>query len=135
LASCTVDATDAFDGSDLKPNVEEGDASYRQTGDGFVVLQEWKFTGEPQTSSARPVLITATFELTYEAESELTDEIFAVFRRFNLPVNVWPFFREFVHTVLARVNWPVFLLPALKIGTRSTKPPRRTRQRPAKSPT
>jgi hypothetical protein len=45
----------------------------------------------------------------------MVDSLFEIFRSYNLPVNVWPFFREFVHTVLARTNWPVFVLPALKI--------------------
>lgn len=128
LAKSSIDASTPFDGSVLSPEVEEMAASYQLVSDGFVVLQELRFTGRPTGSTSDSVSISATFELAFRSEIEISDALFSVFRRFNLPVNVWPFFREFVHTVLARVNWPVFLLPALKIGNRGAKPPRRRRK-------
>lgn len=127
LARCSVEALGQYDDSALTPEVEEVHSAYESVEGGFVVYHELMFSGKSATQGLDPVVIQATFELIFESESQISDDIFAVFKRVNLPVNIWPFFREFVHTVLARVNWPVFLLPALKIGNFGAKAQRRRR--------
>lgn len=32
----------------------------------------------------------------------------------SLPVNSWPFIRQFVHDMMQRMNWPPLMLPLLK---------------------
>ncbi len=61
--------------------------------------------------------ITATFAVRFRSEQVMTAELFEPFKEVNLPVNTWPFFREFVHTTLGRFGWVPFTLPAFKVGT------------------
>ncbi|MBL0171693.1 MAG: hypothetical protein IPP90_13395 [Gemmatimonadaceae bacterium] len=46
----------------------------------------------------------------------MTDAIFAEFERVNLPLNTWPYFREFLQSTLVRAGWPPFVLPAFKVA-------------------
>jgi hypothetical protein len=46
---------------------------------------------------------------------------FEVFREINLPINMWPFAREYIHNSMARMDWPPFTLPLRKVGPRGPK--------------
>jgi hypothetical protein len=83
--------------------------------------------------------IDATFALDFDSQAPMTGPIFELFSEINLPVNSWPYLREYVSTAVARMGWLPVTLPAIKRGTRlpatSNEPPkparkRRTRNRP-----
>ncbi len=83
--------------------------------------------GEPRAE------INVTFGLQFDSQLPLTDQIFSVFEEINLPVNTWPYLREFVANTLGRMNWQPFSLPALKRGTESVRRPAKARSaRPAR---
>ena len=125
LARCEVNATKKYTGEVLEPEVEERSASYEVISTGFMVTNELGFNGRHSERGDVLVSIRATFQIEYESIAPVSPELFEIFQRHNLPVNVWPFFREFVHTVLGRVAWPVFVLPALKVM--ASERPRRER--------
>lgn len=60
--------------------------------------------------------LKVTFGLHFSSGQPMTDGLFRVFKAVNLPVNTWPFLREFVSTTLGRMGWEPFTLPALKVG-------------------
>lgn len=70
--------------------------------------------GEGDETAAR---IEAEFGVEFLSAEPMTDALFAVFSRVNLPVNTWPYLREFVATTMGRFGWAPFTLPALKRGT------------------
>jgi hypothetical protein len=53
---------------------------------------------------------------------------FEVFKEINLPINMWPFAREYIHNAMARMDWPPFTLPLRKVG-----PPKRKQSRAKQS--
>ncbi len=61
--------------------------------------------------------IEAEFGVEFVSPEPMTDAIFTVFARANLPVNTWPYLREFVASTMGRFGWQPFTLPALKRGT------------------
>jgi hypothetical protein len=83
--------------------------------------------------------LSITFGLNFSSGQPMTQAIFEVFKHVNLPVNTWPFLREFVSASLGRMGWEPFTLPALKVGAanaanaekpeRATAPKRRQRTR------
>lgn len=73
--------------------------------------------------------LEVTFGLDFASEMPLTEDLFAVFGEINLPVNTWPYLREFVSTTMGRMGWRPFTLPALKRGTHPTYPPAATKPR------
>lgn len=76
------------------------------------------------------------FGLDFSSSEPMSDRIFAVFREANLPVNTWPYLREFVGTMAARMGWLAITLPTLKRGVdggdESPTGPRARSPRPAR---
>jgi len=115
LSKLEVDAPHAYvPGRQLAPHTDITSAEYVRTENGFVVLYDLKFEGRFEGEAEPVVRITARFEVNYSTGRAVTDEIFEVFRNTSLPLNIWPYFRELVHTALARVGWPVLVLPVHK---------------------
>lgn len=61
--------------------------------------------------------LDVTYGLDFSSSDPMTDDIFAIFREVNLPVNTWPYLREFVSTTMGRMSWAPFTLPAFKTST------------------
>lgn len=62
--------------------------------------------------------IDVTFAVDFASPAPMTEDLFDLFGFVNLPLNTWPFLREFVHTSFGRMDWVPFALPAVKRGTR-----------------
>ncbi len=64
--------------------------------------------------------VEVTLGLDFESKEPMSDALFEVFKVVNLPLNTWPFVREYLSTTMGRMNWMPFTLPALKRGTGET---------------
>jgi hypothetical protein len=108
------------------------DPAYDNAEDGFSVRFPYEVRfDEGAVNHAR---IRLELGLRFSSRQSMTDHIFSVFKDVNLPVNTWPFLREFVSTTLGRMGWQPFTLPALKQGvpqddedTETTTPKKRQR--------
>lgn len=63
--------------------------------------------------------IEVTYEFVYSFSKEIEENsqfltFLEAFQEYNLPLNSWPFIREFVHTTMGRMDWPIFTLPLLR---------------------
>ncbi|HTE87079.1 MAG TPA: hypothetical protein VK821_20400 [Dehalococcoidia bacterium] len=58
--------------------------------------------------------IRLEFNLRFRSQAPMTDDIFDTFKDVNLPVNTWPYLREFVASMTGRMGWAQLTLPALK---------------------
>ena len=56
--------------------------------------------------------IKVVFCVTYESETPMNDDYFERFKTRNLPLNTWPYFREYIHNSLSRMGWSSFVAPA-----------------------
>lgn len=56
--------------------------------------------------------IKVVFCVTYESETPMNDDYFERFKARNLPLNTWPYFREYIHNSLSRMGWSSFVAPA-----------------------
>jgi hypothetical protein len=110
LARATIEAASTPERRQLVPSTDHT-ARYENQDGHVLVFHDLGFTGTYEEDDEPAVSIRAEFEVKYSAEERMTDEVFAEFRRLNLPLNTWPYFREFVHAALARTGWPVFVLP------------------------
>ena len=103
----------------------DSDARCEARSSGFRAFQCYKLRF--QTTDTLLAEVEATFGLDFASNESMTDGLFALFGEVNLPVNTWPYLREFVATVLGRMGWTVVTLPALKVGT--SVPSRRDAER------
>jgi hypothetical protein len=60
--------------------------------------------------------LLVVFCVSYSSQIPMTDEVFAIFREHSLPLTTWPYFREFVHNMFARLGWIKLIPPAFKRG-------------------
>lgn len=79
-------------------------------------------TVELEAPGALLAEVEVTFGLDFESKEPMNDALFEVFKAVNLPLNTWPFVREYLSTTMGRMNWMPFTLPALKRGTRESAP-------------
>lgn len=96
-------------------------ARWTAASDGFRIFHSYvlKFEDENKRLHAE---IELEFGVEYSSNEPLTDEFFGVFREVNLPVNTWPFLREYVSSTLGRMGWTPVTLPAFKIGPGQERP-------------
>lgn len=114
LVRARIEATSTPERRQLVPAFPERGARY-ENHDGYVlVFHDLVFAGTYEDEAEPAVSIEAEFEVRYSAAERMTDDVFAEFQRRNLPLNTWPYFREFVHAALARTGWPVFVLPVYR---------------------
>lgn len=88
-------------------------ASYSNVEDGFTV--EHKYTLASKNEEKKTAIkIECTYVLAFSSENDISDEFFEIYKDISLPLNVWPFFRELVHSITTRMNIPPLTLPLLK---------------------
>lgn len=78
----------------------------------------------PVDSEKSPVVsVKAAFELRYRLPKELkaSQEQLNTFARINSVFNAWPYWREFVQNMVARMNLPTVTLPMFRLEE-TTKP-------------
>ena len=99
--------------------LEQKSASFENVEGGFlaqacyIVKVSQQFEGDTSPESiARTEL---TMEGVYQSSVPMTDSIFEVFQNTNLPLNLWPYLREMVHTVSMRMGLPSLVLPVYQI--------------------
>ncbi len=92
-------------------------AEFRMTdGNTCVVQHHYELSMIYNGEKDRLLEVQCTFELGLRVASPMTKDYFDIFARVNLPVNTWPYFREFVHSTISRMGLPPVVLPLVKRG-------------------
>ena len=71
------------------------------------------------------IKINCSFCLNFSSEKPFTNNFFEIFSKLNLPINSWPYFREFVQNMTQRMNVPPLTLPLFKESPSKSKSGRR----------
>ncbi|MDQ3458766.1 MAG: hypothetical protein M3498_05635 [Deinococcota bacterium] len=104
----------------------DSETDYEATKEGFEARQRYVFVITDKKTDRESGRIEAEYGLLFKsdfsAEVPNFKEYFGIFSEVNLPVNVWPFMREFVQTTLSRMDWSPFTLPLLKPPSPEPKP-------------
>ena len=108
----------------------ESSAGWSPYQDGFHAWYQYGL--QINRSDGAPIEIEVVFGLRFRSERPMTSPIFELFKEVNLPVNTWPFLREFVHSMTGRMGWTPITLPALKRGTTAARHPPADQPAPAK---
>jgi len=103
-------------GGETPPNSEvtlDDVRTWKDSEDGFQAFHKYivEFKNDRNRKLAR---IEVEFGLDYHSDEPMTEDIFALFAVNNLPLNSWPYLREYLANTVSRMNWLPFTLPALK---------------------
>lgn len=80
----------------------------------FKVYQKYNLEAKSKEEEKKYVLITCEFVVLYGSKMKPNSKLFDVFKNYTLRLNTWPYFREFVHNSIARMNLPPMIAPLLK---------------------
>lgn len=81
----------------------------------FEVYQKYTLEAKSKEEEDKTfVRVTCEFAVLYNSKMKPTAKIFKVFKNSTLRLNTWPYFREFVHNSIARMNLPPMIAPLLK---------------------
>ena len=86
-------------------------ATYEKTDEGALVTHKYFLTAKDPEAKDFAFKISASYRLVYTSEVPFTNDFFEIFTGLNLPLNAWPFFREFVQNTTQRMNVRPLTLP------------------------
>jgi len=96
------------------------ESSFRRMSQGFEAIQECTVSvfiveeDEEVPVGQIQVAYGFAYSSTFEDDQYESDAFLHIFQQVSLPVNAWPFIRQFVHEMTQRMNWPPLMLPLLK---------------------
>ncbi len=102
-----------FFSESMKINIKD-DSEYEFNEDRFIVTNKYILTSKSNKQKKNALKIEATFRIIFESEYEINDDFFEIYKEISLPLNIWPYFRELVSSITARMNIPPLTLPLLK---------------------
>lgn len=94
-------------------------SSHKNAEGKFEVSHGYNLTIKDMDTKLPVAKLSVLFSLTYSSETPMTDDIFEIFKVYNLPLNTWPYFREFVHNSFARMGWGGIVAPTYKVAAKS----------------
>lgn len=104
---------------EVKVNFSAGKTNYKNLEGELYVDQEVRFLLEDvsvdRKKSRKLFELKGVFTLIYHSEIIMDDELFDLFKKRNIPVNLHPYVRELIHNSMTRAGLPSFVLPTLKI--------------------
>ena len=89
-------------------------ARYENTDGKCDVYHTFNVTISDKETKIKKAKISLTLCVRYLTDILMTDSIFEIFRERNLPLNTWPYYREFVQDALSRMGWPPYSVPVFK---------------------
>ena len=89
-------------------------AEYSRDGEQVTVLNTYTVSANARNRKDPAVHIEATYELLFTSKRSFTVGFFNVYKKLNLHLHLWPFMRELVNSITARMGVSAMTLPLLK---------------------
>lgn len=81
--------------------------------EGLIEIEvEYKLSAK--SSRKKVFSIDIKYNVVFEFEEEIPSEFFVLYNKFSLPLQTFPYFREYVNTILSRMGLPSLILPLRK---------------------
>lgn len=87
--------------------------SYDKNDDTSEIFSIYSLVATKSSKRDFALKIECTYKVIISGE-EISDAFLNTYCKFNLSVNTWPFFREFVQSMVNRTGFPPLTLPLLK---------------------
>lgn len=101
----------------LKYSVIPLDSTYDSKSSGFSVIAGYEIQlmcKSPESQEEVFANISVSLECSYISEISINQALFQVFKDVNVPLNIWPYAREIVHSLSNRMGLATLILPAFK---------------------
>lgn len=91
-------------------------AWYENKEGAFNAFERYSLTIKDVEKKTIAVKLCVVFCVTYFSKIPMTDELFDIFEVINLPLNTWPYFREFTQDTCARMGWIGIVAPVYRLS-------------------
>ena len=75
---------------------------------------KYSLSASPKVEKVKLLNIQAEYLIVLKSKEKFSDDFYDIYKQLSLPINIWPFFREFVNNMTSRMNIPPLTLPLLK---------------------
>ena len=102
---------------DKETNINISDRiSYKLEDDILNIYFKFNFKAISKEKEKPALQMKANYILKYsvKGDCEITDEFFEIFKNTSVRFIIWPYFREFVYSMISRMNLPPLTLPMIK---------------------
>jgi len=114
-----------------------GEGSFQVVDDRIQASHLFRIVFRAKENQKEVGKIEVRYVLSFESSLAMDDPLIkkagSAFVRHQIPFIVWPYFREFVHAMMTRMGWPVFILPLMRarsFATEDEKPPAKKAAKP-----
>lgn len=98
----------------LKINIEDK-TKYDLTDENTVIFtHNFLLVGTKKNKKDFGLKIECSFAVKFTSEVSLSTDFLDIYGKFNLHLNTWPYFREFVQSITSRMGIPPLTMPLLK---------------------
>lgn len=88
--------------------------------DGFRVRQQYTIRLAHEDDVFLDAIVV--FGVDYASDMPMDEQLFDSFASTNLPLNTWPYLRQYLVDVMGRLNWAPYTLPAYKLSLLARPP-------------
>jgi hypothetical protein len=114
LEECSAKLRRDLISQSMEISIKDKTTCSRQEDNHLAVEHRYELTTGPGRKKDCALKVLCVYRLEYTSEAPLSDEFLEVFRSHNVPLNTWPYFREFVQNMTQRMNLPPLTLPLMK---------------------
>lgn len=101
-------------GESLKINIEDKTRYDLLDENTVIFTHNFLLVGTKKNKKDFALKIQCSFDVKFTSEIPLLTDFLDIYSKFNLHLNTWPYFREFVQSITQRMGIPPLTMPLLK---------------------
>ncbi|MEA2039335.1 MAG: hypothetical protein U9N82_05840 [Thermodesulfobacteriota bacterium] len=101
-------------GSNMRLDVRHKPSYQIEDGNRATVISDYEIIATKTTKKEFAVKIGGAYHVVLTSESPFSGEFMDIYSQSNLQMNTWPYFREFVQSMIQKAGLPPLTLPFLK---------------------
>ena len=114
LETCSMKTRREKLASNMRLDVRHKTSYHIEDDNRATVISDYEIVATKTTKKEFAVKIGCAYRVVLISESPFSEEFMDIYTQVNLQVNTWPYFREFVQSMLQKAGLPPLTLPFLK---------------------
>lgn len=114
LDNCSVKTNRDNIGKNMKLDIQRKSNYTIEEETSAVVTLNYDLTATKTTKKDFALKVACVYRIVLLSKRPITDAFMEIYTKINIQMNTWPYFREFVQSMIQRVQFPPLTLPLLK---------------------
>lgn len=114
LDSCMIKTNRNKISSNMKLDIQHKVDYTIEEKNSAVILSSYDLVATKSTKKDFALKVACVYRVLFSSKQPITDEFMEIFTNINIQMNTWPYFREFIQSMIQRVGFPPLTLPLWK---------------------